>query len=109
MTVRLARDIGMPLVVDYAKSFGVYDDLQPYLSNALGAGETTVLRMVTAYSMFANGGKRIKATLIDRIQDRYGHTIYRHDERTCEGCDADHWANQPEPNSSTRASRCSIR
>ena len=97
MTVRLARDIGMPLVVDYAKRFGVYDDLQPYLSNALGAGETTVLRMVTAYSMFANGGKRIKATLIDRIQDRYGHTIYRHDQRTCEGCNADHWANQPEP------------
>jgi penicillin-binding protein 1A len=97
MTVRLARDIGMPLVVDYARRFGVYDDLQPYLSNALGAGETTVLRMVTAYSMFANGGKRVKATLIDRIQDRYGHTIYRHDERTCEGCDADHWADQPEP------------
>ena len=97
MTVRLAMDIGMPLIVDYAKRFGVYDDLQPYLSNALGAGETTVLRMVTAYSMFANGGKRVKATLIDRIQDRYGHTIYRHDERICEGCDADHWANQPEP------------
>ena len=97
MTVRLARDIGMPLVVDYAKRFGVYDDLQPYLSNALGAGETTVLRMMTAYSMFANGGKRIKATLIDRIQDRYGHTIYRHDQRICEGCNADHWANQPEP------------
>ena len=97
MTVRLARDIGMPLIVDYARRFGVYDDLQPYLSNALGAGETTVLRMVNAYSMFANGGKRVKATLIDRIQDRYGHTIYRHDERVCEGCDADHWANQPEP------------
>jgi penicillin-binding protein 1A len=97
MTVRLARDIGMPLVVDYAKRFGVYDDLQPYLSNALGSGETTVLRMVTAYSMFDNGGKRVTATLIDRIQDRYGHTIYRHDQRTCEGCNADQWANQPEP------------
>ena len=47
-----------------------------------------VLRMVTAYSMLANGGKRIKPTLIDRIQDRWGHTIYRHDERVCEGCDA---------------------
>ncbi len=97
MTVRLARDIGMPLVVDYAKRFGVYDDLQPYLSNSLGAGETTVLRMVTAYSMFDNGGKKLTPTLIDRIQDRYGHTIFRHDERVCEGCDADHWANQPEP------------
>ena len=50
------------------------------------------MRMTTAYSMLANGGKRIKATLIDRIQDRWGHTIYRHDERICEGCDAPKWA-----------------
>jgi penicillin-binding protein 1A len=97
MTVRLARDIGMPLIVEYAKRFGIYDDLPPYLSMSLGAGETTVLRMVTAYSMFANGGKRIKATLIDRIQDRWGHTIYKHDERICQGCDADKWDNQDEP------------
>ena len=97
MTVRLAQDVGMPLVAEYAKRFGVYDDLPPYLSFALGAGETTVLRMTAAYSMFANGGKRIKPTLIDRIQDRYGHTIYRHDERECRGCDADQWKKQPEP------------
>jgi penicillin-binding protein 1A len=97
MTVRLAQDVGMPLIAEYAKRFGVYDDLPTYLSFALGAGETTVMRMVTAYSMFANGGKRIKPTLIDRIQDRYGHTIFRHDQRECRGCDADKWANQPEP------------
>jgi penicillin-binding protein 1A len=97
MTVRLAQDVGMPLIVDYAKRFGVYDDLPPYLAFALGAGETTLLRMVTAYSMFDNGGRRVKPTLVDRIQDRYGHTVYRHDERECRGCDADKWANQPEP------------
>src|SRR3954470_8878654 len=97
MTVRLAQDVGMPLIAEYAKRFGVYDDLPTYLSFALGAGETTVMRMVTAYSMFANGGKRIKPTLIDRIQDRYGHTIFKHDARECRGCDADKWANQPEP------------
>jgi len=97
MTVRLAQDVGMPLIAEYAKRFGVYDDLPPYLSFALGAGETTVLRMVTAYSMFDNGGKRIKPTLVDRIQDRYGHTIYKHDQRECRGCDADKWGNQPEP------------
>ncbi len=97
MTVRLARDIGMPLIVEYAKKFGVYDNLPPYLSMSLGAGETTVLRMVTAYSMFDNGGMPLKATLIDRIQDRWGNTIYRHDERQCEGCDAAKWANQDEP------------
>ena len=77
MTVRLAQDIGMPLIGEYAKRFGVYDELPHYLSFALGAGETTVMRMVTAYSMFANGGRRVKPTLIDRIQDRYGHTIYQ--------------------------------
>jgi penicillin-binding protein 1A len=97
MTVRLARDIGMPLIVEYAKRFGIYDDLPPFLSMSLGAGETTVMRMVTAYSMFANGGKRIKGTLIDRIQDRWGNTIYRHDERICQGCDAAKWADQDEP------------
>jgi penicillin-binding protein 1A len=97
MTVRLAQDVGMPMIGEYAKRFGVYDELPPYLSFALGAGETTVLRMVAAYSMFANGGKRIKPTLIDRIQDRYGHTIYKHDARECRGCTADRWRNQPEP------------
>jgi penicillin-binding protein 1A len=97
MTVRLAQDVGMPLIADYAKRFGIYDELPPYLSFSLGAGETTLLRMVTGYSMFDNGGKRVKPTLIDRIQDRYGHTIYRHDERECRGCDADKWKDQPEP------------
>ncbi len=97
MTVRLAQDIGMPLIGEYAKRFGVYDSLPNYLSYALGAGETTVLRMVTAYSMFANGGRRVNATLIDRIQDRYGRTIYKHDQRECRGCDAAKWENQPEP------------
>jgi penicillin-binding protein 1A len=98
VTVRLAQDIGMPLIGEYAKRFGVYDELPNYLSYALGAGETTVMRMVTAYSMFANGGRRVKSTLIDRIQDRYGRTIFKHDARECRGCDApDGWKNQPEP------------
>ena len=98
VTVRLAQDIGMPLIGEYAKRFGVYDELPNYLSYALGAGETTVMRMVTAYSMFANGGRRVKATLIDRIQDRYGHTIFKHDQRECRGCDGPGgWKNQPEP------------
>jgi penicillin-binding protein 1A len=98
VTVRLAQDVGMPLIGEYAKRFGIYDELPNYLSYALGAGETTVMRMVTAYSMFANGGKRVKPTLIDRIQDRYGHTIFKHDQRECRGCDTgDGWKNQPEP------------
>jgi penicillin-binding protein 1A len=99
VTVRLAQDIGMPLISEYARRFGVYDELLPnYLSYALGTGETTVMRMVTAYSMIANGGRRVRPTLIDRIQDRYGHTIFKHDTRECRGCDAPGgWKNQPEP------------
>jgi penicillin-binding protein 1A len=97
MTVRLAKDVGMPLIAEYAKRFGIYDDMLPVLAMSLGAGETTVLRMVTGYSMLDNGGKRVKATLIDRIQDRWGHTIYRHDERTCPNCDAPKYDGQPEP------------
>ncbi|MGA7804069.1 penicillin-binding protein 1A [Bradyrhizobium sp.] len=99
VTVRLSQDIGMPLIGEYARRFGIYDDEPlPPPSYALGAGETTVMRMVTAYSIFANGGRRVKATLIDRIQDRYGHTIFRHDARECRGCDApEGWKNQPEP------------
>lgn len=97
MTVRLARDIGMPLIAEYARRFGIYDDLPPYLSMSLGSGETTLMRMTTAYSMLANGGKKIKSTLIDRIQDRWGHTIYRHDERECQDCDAAKFDKGEEP------------
>lgn len=97
MTVRLAQDMGMPLISEYAKRFGVIDDLPPYLSMALGAGETTVLRMTAAYSMFANGGKKIVPTVIDRIQDRTGKTVYRHDDRECAGCNATGWNHQDEP------------
>jgi penicillin-binding protein 1A len=97
MTVRLAQDVGMPIITEYAKRFGIYDDLLPVLSMSLGAGETTLLRMATAYSMLANGGKQVRATLIDRIQDRWGRSVWKHDARECVGCSADAWANQPEP------------
>ena len=97
MTVRLANDMGMPLVVEYAERFGVYDKLAPYLPMALGSGETTVMRMVSAYSVMANGGKQIHPSLIDRIQDRYGKTVFKHDERACDNCNAQEWSNQAEP------------
>jgi penicillin-binding protein 1A len=97
MTVRLAKDVGMPLIAEYARRFGVYDDMLPVLSMSLGAGETTVMRMTAGYAMLVNGGKKIRPTLIDRIQDRWGATIFRHDQRICEGCNADKWADQREP------------
>jgi penicillin-binding protein 1A len=92
MTVRLAQDMGMPLITEYARRFGVYDDLLPVLAMSLGAGETTLLRMVTAYAMIANGGRQVQATFIDRIQDRWGKSVWRHDDRACEGCKSEKWA-----------------
>ena len=86
MTVRIAQAIGMDLVAKYAERFGVYDHLDPFLANALGAQETTLYKMVAAYAMFANGGERVEPTLVDRVQDRWGRTIYRHDQRLCDAC-----------------------
>lgn len=97
MTVRLAQDMGMPIITEYARRFGVYDDLLPVLSMSLGAGETTLLRIATAYCMLANGGKTVRPTLIDRIQDRWGKSVWRHDARECTGCNAEQWAGQEEP------------
>jgi len=97
MTVRLAQDLGMPLIGEYSRRFGIYENLPPYLSFSLGAGETTLMRMVGAYAMLDNGGKKVTPSLIDRIQDRYGHTIYKHDQRECRGCSATKWESQPEP------------
>ena len=86
MTIRLAQEVGMDVVAGYAERFGVYDNMGQYLANALGSEETTLYKMVSAYAMFANGGERVEPTLVDRVQDRYGKTIYRHDQRTCTDC-----------------------
>jgi penicillin-binding protein 1A len=97
MTIRLAAAVGMNKVVQYPIRFGVYDKLPAYLSNSIGAYETTLMRMTTGYSEFVNGGKKINPTLIDRIQDRNGKDYYRHDPRDCQSCNYPVWTNQAEP------------
>ncbi|WGW02699.1 penicillin-binding protein 1A [Tropicibacter oceani] len=92
MTIRLAQEVGMDTVARYAEKFGVYDNMGRVLANALGSDETTLFKMVAAYAMFANGGERVEPTLVDRVQDRYGNTIYSHDaaegnKRVCVNCD----------------------
>ncbi|MFU8898048.1 MAG: penicillin-binding protein 1A [Roseinatronobacter sp.] len=87
MTVRLAQEIGMDVVGGYAERFGVYDRAQQFLAASLGSQETTLFRMVAAYAMFANGGERVEPTLVDRVQDRWGETVYRHDQRNCVDCE----------------------
>ena len=97
MTVRLAAQLGMDKVVPIPIRMGVYDKLPPLLANSLGSYETTLIRIVTGYSEFVNGGKKITPSLIDRIQDRNGRTIWRHDARDCEGCNNASWHDQQEP------------
>ena len=97
MTVRLAQNLKMEKVVEVADRFNITKDMPDLLSMSLGAGETTLLDLTAAYGMIVNGGKKIEPTLIDRIQDRRGNTIYRHDARNCDSCVADGWNYQAEP------------
>ena len=98
MTVRLADSMGITKIADLAQRLGIYDKMPKQLSMALGAGETTLLKMTTAYSIIANGGRKVDPTLIDRIQDRRGKTIYRHDNRDCTSCKQEKFdPNAPEP------------
>jgi len=97
MTVRVAQAIGMKKVAEMAKRLGVVDNLDPVLAMALGAGETTVLRLTNAYSIIDNGGKKVSPSLIDRVQDKLGHTIFRTDSRPCDGCSGLTWQNQTPP------------
>ena len=97
MTARLALDMGMGPIVEYARKFGVKEDLQPMPAMALGAGETTLVRMLGAYAIMINGGWKVRPTLIDQIQDRYGKPIHKQDGRDCPGCSPEEWSNQEEP------------
>lgn len=98
MTVRLANFIGMATVSEYAEKFGVIKDMPEHLAMSLGAGETTLLDLTSGYAVFVNGGKKIKPTFVDRIQDRNGSTIFKHDERSCANCgDRIRWQNQSVP------------
>lgn len=97
MTLRLAGDIGLDKVSELGERMGMYDKLPAYESMALGAGETTPMRMVTAYAELVNGGKQVKPVMFDRIQNRYGETVYRTDARPCDGCTKVEWKKGLQP------------
>ena len=98
MTVRLAQDMGMAPIVEYGERFGIYEELEPTLAMALGAGETTLLDLVGGYAALVNGGRLIEPAILDRVQARSGETIYRHDQRDCQGCNVEEWSpDLPEP------------
>ncbi|WP_374764010.1 penicillin-binding protein 1A [Yunchengibacter salinarum] len=97
MTVRLAQHLGMNRVMNYARRLGVANNMTPTLAASLGAGEVRLIDLTAAYGMMVNGGKEIRPTLIDRVQDRRGRTIYRADDRPCPGCSAPFDPEVPEP------------
>ncbi|MDP3737082.1 MAG: penicillin-binding protein 1A, partial [Hyphomonadaceae bacterium] len=97
MTLRLAGDIGLDKVSEMGERMGMYEKLPAYESMALGAGETTPMRMVTAYAELVNGGKQVKPVMFDRIQNRYGETVYRTDARPCDGCTKVEWKKGLQP------------
>ncbi|MFZ9469518.1 MAG: penicillin-binding protein 1A [Rickettsiales bacterium] len=85
-TVRMADQVGLEKVVDVVKRFGVNDNPKEIYSLVLGSTETSVLRLATAYAMMVNGGKKINPSMIEKIQDREGKTIYKRDKRNCKNC-----------------------
>ena len=87
MTVRIAQDLGLKKIVNFSKQLGIYDNPSELLSISLGSAETTLLRLTSAYSSFVNGGKLVKAIMIDRIQDSEGNTILNNEKRKCVNCD----------------------
>lgn len=97
MTVRLAQTIGMDKVAETAEAFDIVNDMQETLAMSLGAAETTLMRLTAAYGMLVNGGKKIRPSIIDRVQDRTGQTIFKHDRRPCSGCEAPAWRGQDVP------------
>jgi len=97
MTARLAQDLGIGRIIDYASRFDLSDSLPRELAISLGAAETTVMRITAAYSTFVNGGKRVTPFVIDRVQNRDGVTIFKNDDRECLQCSDQIWNDQAEP------------
>jgi len=86
MTVRIAQEIGINKITNFAKSLNIYDNPEELLSISLGSAETTLLKLTTAYCSFVNGGKLIKPIFFDRIQDSEGNTIFSSEKRICKKC-----------------------
>ncbi len=98
VTARVGATIGLNTVADYlVNRFKILDSMPHEYSYILGAGETTPLRLTAAYAVLDNGGKYVKPTFIDRVQDRNGVTIYRADKRVCPACDNVAWTGQAPP------------
>ena len=87
MTIRIAKILGLDKILELSKELDIYKEIPELLSVSLGAAETTLINLTSAYSIFVNGGRKIEPTLISRIQDRRGKTIFQVKNRECLGCE----------------------
>ena len=87
MTVRIAKKLGLDKILNLSRKLEIYNDIPELLSVSLGAAETSLLNLTSAYASFVNGGRKIKPNLISRIQDRRGKTIFKLENKKCIGCD----------------------
>ncbi len=98
MTIRIAKILGLEKILDLSKKLNIYNEIPELLSVSLGAAETTLLNLTSAYASFVNGGKKIEPHLISRIQDRRGKTIFQISNRKCNGCDKFNLQSKDYPN-----------
>jgi penicillin-binding protein 1A len=100
MTVRAASQTGMDNVVKLAASAGISKPGEPYLpvlAISLGAGETTVVKMVNAYSILSRNGRDLKPSIMDYVQNARGKVLLRADERKCPNCNQADWDGKTMP------------
>tara|TARA_B100001057_G_scaffold4655_1_gene4174 strand:- start:249 stop:2615 length:2367 start_codon:yes stop_codon:yes gene_type:complete len=97
MTIRIAQYLGMDRITELAERTNIMSNMPPVLSMALGAGETSLIKLTSAYASFANGGKRVEASLVDRIQDRRGKNIFILGQAICENCNQPYIEDYPKP------------
>ena len=86
MTVRIAQDLGIKKIAEFAKQLNIYENPDELMSISLGSAETTLSKLTSAYCSFINGGKLVKPIFVDRIQDSAGNTIFNSEERKCTKC-----------------------
>ena len=97
MTVRIAQNLGIKKIVNFSKELGIYENPDELLSISLGSTETTLLKLVSAYAAFVNGGKLVEPILIDRVQDSEGNTIVNNEKRSCKDCSQISFTSQKYP------------
>jgi len=79
-TAYVGNLLGPPAIVKTAHELGIHEDLAPVLPIAIGADETTLLELTSAYQVFANAGIAAPPYAIESVVDSKGHLIFNHEK-----------------------------